>query len=174
VRFFGCSFLSTIYHPSPLFRRLCLVFRRAFPLTMSSGIGELDVAGWTSDAYRWMRTAPAASYLQPLEGIPSIPPPPFSHSCDSHCWLSFLLSTGAGAARPCTAITHCRKHLNVFMCKRLSLKLPAALSFCSPQAVSYRLFRSPSSPLFLFLLSLVLHSFPLLSITATKMFPLLS
>jgi len=42
---------------------------------MSSGIGELDVAGWTSDAYRWMRTAPAASYLQPLEGIPSIPPP---------------------------------------------------------------------------------------------------
>jgi len=102
------------------------------------------------------------------------PPPPFYHSCDSHCWLSFLLSTGAGAARPCTAITHCRKHLNVFMCKRLSLKLPAALSFCSPQAVSYRLFRSPSSPLFLFLLSLVLHSFPLLSITATKMFPLLS
>lgn len=102
---------------------------------------ELDVAGsWTSDVYRWMRTAPAASYLQPLEGIPFFP-----RFHLSGVLFFFTFSTGAGAVRPCTAITHCRKRLNVFMCKRLSLKLPAGLSLCAALYTSLSSLHSPAA-----------------------------
>lgn len=132
VQFSGGSFLSV----API-----LGISQVFPLTMSSGIGELDVAGsWTSDVYRWMRTAPAASYLQPLEGIPFFP-----RFHLSGVLFFFTFSTGAGAVRPCTAITHCRKRLNVFMCKRLSLKLPAGLSLCAALYTSLSSLHSPAA-----------------------------
>jgi len=57
----------------------------------------------------------------------------------------FTFSTGAGAVRPCTAITHCRKRLNVFMCKRLSLKLPAGLSLCAALYTSLSSLHSPAA-----------------------------
>jgi len=144
VQFSGGSFLSV----API-----LGISQVFPLTMSSGIGELDVAGsWTSDVYRWMRTAPAASYLQPLEGIPFFPRFHLSGV------LFFLHFPQEQEQFVLVQLLHIAG--SVWMCLCVSVYR----SSCLLASLSVQ----PSIPLFL------VSILQLLSITATKMFPLLS